>query len=250
MKFTQHPTHHTAVSLGQELITMWIVGIETSCREGSVALLDDDKLVVERSLSHAGRQHARTLVHELQQMLAESGVAPRLCDVIAVSRGPGSFTGLRVGVACAKTWGFATGCAVIGVDTFEAVAQRAPSDLCEIDVIADAQRGDLYLGRYRRRVDTVWERQGEVGIVPADDWLYELRTDRTVTGPAVENLRSRLTANIGRLPEELRFPTASGVARIGKRTAETGSIANLWSLEPLYLRRSSAEEKADLSRPL
>jgi len=224
---------------------MWTVGIETSGREGGVALLQDDELVTQRPLSAEGRRHARTLVHELQQMLADAGVSPRACDVIAVSRGPGSFTGLRVGIVCAKTWAFAAGCRVAGVDTFLAVAGSAPSDVSEIDVISDAQRGDLYHGRYERGEDGLWMRQSDVRIVSADEWLDSVRQPCVVTGPAVCKLRDRLTGEAHLLPEEAWFPQAVEVARIGRRRAAAGRTDDLWALEPLYLRKSAAEEKAD-----
>lgn len=224
---------------------MWTVGIETSSREGSVALLHGDELIVERALSQSGRQHARTLIAELQQMLAEAGLAARRCDVLAVSRGPGSFTGLRVGVVCAKTWSFACGCAIVGIETFHAIAERAPADIHEVDVIADAQRAELYVGRYRRQSTGLWQRQGELQIISVEDWLGRLPGDRVVTGPAVEMVRDRISGRACLLPPGLLHPTAAGIARLGRRAAMDGRTGDAWSLEPLYLRRSAAEEKSE-----
>ncbi len=223
---------------------MWTVGIETSCRQGSVALLHDEKLVASRSLSQEGRRHARTLVGELQQMLADVDLAPQDCDVIAVSRGPGSFTGLRVGIVCAKTWAFATGCRLVGVDTLQVVAEGMPSDIQQVDVVADAQRGDIYHGRYRREDDATWSPLAEVRIVPVEEWLRENTGDTFVSGPALGKLRDRIRTRVTMAPETTWIPQAINVARIGRRQAETGATTDVWSLEPLYLRKSAAEEKA------
>ncbi len=223
---------------------MWTVGIETSCRHGSVALLHDEEPVAGRSLSQEGRRHARTLVDELQQMLAEAGLAPQDCDVIAVSRGPGSFTGLRVGIVCAKTWAFATGCRLVGVDTLQAVAEGMPGDVRQVDVIADAQRGDVYVGRYRREDAATWRRQAEVRIVSVEEWLSEASDESVVSGPAVGTFRDRIATQTNLAPETTWIPKAVDVARIGRRQAEAGETSDAWSLEPLYLRKSAAEEKA------
>lgn len=223
---------------------MWTVGIETSCREGSVALLNGGELVQERSLSQEGRRHARTLVDELQQMLADAGVSPQSCEVVAVSRGPGSFTGLRVGVVCAKAWAYAAGCQVVGVDTLEAIAGNAPPDIEEVDVIADAQRGDVYHGRYSRTVNGSWVRRGDIGIVSREEWMSRVARDCVVTGPAAQ-ICKLLPGRVRLLPEQNWFPRAAEVARIGRQRAIAGAADDAWRLEPLYLRRSAAEEKAD-----
>ena len=223
---------------------MWTLGIETSGRHGGVALLHHEELVIERSLSREGRRHARTLVHELQQMLADAGIMPQQCDVIAVSRGPGSFTGLRIGIVCAKTWAFATGCRLVGVDTLQAVAEGAPNDVRAVDVIADAQRGDVYVGRYQRGERDLWVSQGNVRIQPVEEWVGGLTSEHVVTGPAAEQLTGRITEKARLLPPGLWEPSAAMVARIGRRQAEAGETVALWSLEPLYLRKSAAEEQA------
>ncbi|MBX3438299.1 MAG: tRNA (adenosine(37)-N6)-threonylcarbamoyltransferase complex dimerization subunit type 1 TsaB [Planctomycetaceae bacterium] len=224
---------------------MWTVGIETSCREGSIALLLDDDLVAARTLSGDGRRHARSLVDELQCLLRDARVAPRDCDVIAVSSGPGSFTGLRVGVVCAKTWAFATGRTVIGVDTLLAVAEGVPDAIHDVDVIVDAQRGEIGVGRYRRGEGGFWQLEDGRRMVSAADWIRDLPPDRVVTGPAVDIYRDQLAQIVQVLPESLCRPAASAVARIGRRRVLRGERDDVWSLEPVYLRRSAAEERAE-----
>ena len=224
---------------------MWTVAIETSGREGSIALLRDDELLSSRSLSQEGRRHARTLVHELKALLDESQLAPAECDVLAVSRGPGSFTGLRVGVVCAKTWAFATGCRLVGVDTLQAVAAAAPADVHQVDVVADAQRGDVYWGQYVRDGEGRFVTETAVQIISANVWVGSLTDEQVVSGPALSSLQDRLPAEVRQLPESLWRPSAVEVGRIGLQLAMASQTVSPWELTPLYLRRSAAEENAD-----
>ncbi len=224
---------------------MWTIGIETSGREGSVALLRENDVVEERSLSRDGRRHAQSLVHELQSMLREAGVSPRACGLISVSFGPGSFTGLRVGVVCAKTWAYASGCSLVGVDTLHAVASTIEGAVERVDVVADAQRGDLFLGQYRREGDRQWTAESDVQIVSIEDWVRQLTGNRAVTGPAMERLRDRVALHAPVLPEASWHPSSVAVARIGRAMAGAGQTVDHWSLTPRYLRQSAAEEKAD-----
>ena len=103
---------------------MLVLGIDTSGLEGSVALVRDGNCLAETSLNQLGRRHAQSLILEIGTLLEKHECTPRDVDVVAVSRGPGSFTGLRVGMVCAKTFAYATGCKFIAVDTFAAIAEN------------------------------------------------------------------------------------------------------------------------------
>lgn len=207
-----------------------------------MAVVRDSECLEERPLSRTGRRHARTLVLELRELLESVGTAPGELDVVAVSIGPGSFTGLRVGVVCAKTMAYATRATLIAVDTFEAIARNAPADVASQYVIGDAQRGDVFVGRYHR-ANRGWEREGDIGIVPFERWRDELPTDAVVTGPGVEALRSQFSSATRLLPAECWTPRAAHVAGIGLERASAGFSDDSWLVEPVYLRKSGAEEK-------
>src|SRR5438270_13709798 len=113
-----------------------IVILETSCQVGQVAVARGAKVLAVRRLDEA-RRHARDLVPALRDLLAEQGWRARELDAVVVSRGPGSYTGLRVGVMSAKTLTYATGCALLAIDTFAAIALQAPPDVRSVAVIAD-----------------------------------------------------------------------------------------------------------------
>src|SRR5262245_22963627 len=112
---------------------MLTLAVETSGPVGSVALLDGEQCLDERVLE-LGRHHGQALVPEIGRLLAGQGRMPRDCALIAVSAGPGSFTGLRVGIVCAKTLAYAAGCRVAAVDTLLAIACNSPGEVAAVQV--------------------------------------------------------------------------------------------------------------------
>ena len=226
---------------------MLTLAIETSGSVGSVALSRDGTLIESLELERAGRRHAQTLVVTIQSLLERAGFSARDCDVVAVSIGPGSFTGLRVGVVCAKTFAYATGCQVVAIDSFEAVAAASPADVDVLYVIDDAQRGDLYVGRYVRRDDGAFHRDGPIATTNAESWCRRRSPSDCISGPGVERFEGYLPAGVRCLPPEYRFPTARSVARLAERRVAQGETDDFWTLEPFYLRKSAAEEKWESS---
>jgi tRNA threonylcarbamoyladenosine biosynthesis protein TsaB len=221
---------------------MNVLALETSGLTGSIALAVDN-LVFQRELATEGRRHAQTLVAEWRDLLRERGVKPADIDAIAVSIGPGSFTGLRVGVVCAKTFAYATGCRVLAVDTLAAVAQAAPVELATTWVVSDAQRGDLFAARYARTA-AGWQRDGDVRIVPGAAWLRTLSGEDVVAGPGTSRLSmdAITKARIVRDDWAAR-PTATRVFAVARPRLLAGESDDLWTLSPLYIRPSAAEEK-------
>ena len=222
---------------------MLVLGIETSGRTGSLALHRDGCCLDERLLNSAGSRHARGIAAYVDALLRQSNLTAADCDAVAVSIGPGSFTGLRVGVVFAKTFAYAAGCALTAVDTLSAVAELSPPDVSRVSVISDAQRGDLYVGRYNRSSEGAFVRQGAIQIVPASLWCANRSADETVSGPGVDRCEAQLTARCRVLEPVSRRPTAAVIARLGSRRLAEQTGDDLWTLEPLYIRRSAAEEK-------
>src|SRR5438309_3966029 len=111
-----------------------VIILETSGRGGQVALAHGGALLALRRLDEA-RRHARDLVPALHDLLLGQRWRPRDVQAVIVSRGPGSYTGLRVGIMSAKTFAYATGGAILAVDTFAAIALQAPVEVARLDVI-------------------------------------------------------------------------------------------------------------------
>lgn len=222
---------------------MLTLGVETSTGAGTLALLEGDKCLAEQTLDRAGRRHAQTLVAEASELFRRFELRPADCRAVAVSIGPGSFTGLRVGVVFAKTFAYVTGCAVAAVNTFLAIAENAPDGFDSLHVVEDAQRGELFAGEFHRTAEGRWEPAGSIIIVPADAW-FDARTGADVlTGPGLKKLDRPVRCRT--LGQESWMPRAEVVARLGRERIESGHADDLWTLEPFYLRKSAAEEKRD-----
>lgn len=221
------------------------VGIETSGTIGSVAVLRDGVLLAERTLGETGRRHARTLIAELDELLKGENIGPKTVDDVAVSIGPGSFTGLRVGVVAAKCWAFVTGCRVLGVGTFEAVAVMLETSATTAWIIDDALRGDLYVQKCERD-NRGWRPVTDVSLMPLDAWLQSTRPGETVSGPNAAKWSAEIAAK-GLLlaPVDAHRPSAANVARCGFVAASAGRFDDPFQLVPLYIRRTAAEEKFD-----
>lgn len=228
---------------------MLTLGIETSGRAGTVALCLDEKCLEERALDQTGRRHARSLVAEIDALFHSTDFELREIQHVAVSIGPGSFTGLRVGVACAKTLAYATGCQLAAVDTFQAIAENSPDEINQLAVISNAQRGELFLGNFHRQADGHFLRQGEIEIVNKQSWCEERTGDDVVGGTGVELIRELLEGKCRLLEPATCEPQAGVIARLGRRQIEQGRADDLWSLEPFYFRKSAAEEKWDREHP-
>jgi tRNA threonylcarbamoyladenosine biosynthesis protein TsaB len=223
---------------------MLTLAIESSGKTASIALGWGDDALWERTISDVGRRHAQTLVHEIENLLTAHDCTLESDSLIAVSIGPGSFTGLRVGVVCAKALAYVAGSRLAAVDTFEAIAANSPDDVREVHVVADAQRGGLFVGWYTRGSAGNWTRHGALEIVDAEAWTRSRTESDVLTGPGVERIAMFLPAAKVVLPEKCWTPTAAAVARIGHRLCGAGKLADCFRLEPFYLRASAAEEKA------
>ena len=229
---------------------MRILAIETSGSAGSVAALDGGLPLAQLDLDPQLRS-ARTLAPGLQQVLREVGWAPAEVQLLAIGLGPGSFTGLRLGVMTAKAFAYATGAAILGIGTLDAIAWRAPAEAGTIAVGIDAQRGEVYCGSFTREPagataaagarDVV--AAGPVDIVAAARWIDSLPAGCVVTGPALAKLAESLPAGLPPAPRESWQPTAAAVGQLAALRAARGARDDVWKLAPLYLRRSAAEEK-------
>jgi tRNA threonylcarbamoyladenosine biosynthesis protein TsaB len=220
-----------------------VLAIETSCRAASVALLDGDTLVAAEALSDQVGT-AASLAPAIAALLERCSWRAAGVELIGVARGPGSFTGLRVGVTTAKTLAYALRCQVLGVDTLEAVANQVSA---EDDVVAvlDAQRNQLFSTRFSRAGAAGWQMRQPSQIVDLAPWLASLSGGETVAGLGLKRILPHLPAGVRIAPEECWQPRAETVGRLALRDFLAGRRDDLWQLVPRYLRRSAAEEKRE-----
>jgi len=228
---------------------MIVLGIETSASVGSVALTTGDELAAERIFT-AGLVHGVELVPAIDDVVQRampggSGDAHERAGrigLIAVSRGPGSYTGIRVGVTAAKTLAYALGRPVIGVVSLDALAANAPEDFDAVRVVIDARRGRVYTRGYRRS-GCVLRPVGEVELLPVAEAAGRLQTGEAVLGDGVEKYRDAFGAAGAHLcGDEFAQPRASAVCRIGLAEYQARGGDDIHELAPLYLHRPEAEE--------
>ncbi len=215
--------------------------LETSGRAGHVAVALGREVRARRRLDEA-RRHARDLAPAVAELLAEQGWRPRDLNGVIVSRGPGSYTGLRVGVMSAKALAYATGCALLGVETFAAVALRAPGEMTRVDVLADAQQDKVYVQPFAW-TGRGWSPRAELAVRPFAEWLAEREAGAWVTGPGLSKWQARLPTEVPRVEASLWEPAVEGLLELGLARYEAGERDDWRELEPAYLRASSAEEQ-------
>jgi tRNA threonylcarbamoyladenosine biosynthesis protein TsaB len=217
--------------------------LETSGRVGQVALARGESLCAVRLLDEA-RRHARDLAPAVAELLAGQGWQPRDLHGVIVSQGPGSYTGLRVGIMSAKTLAYSIRCALLAVETFAAIALQAPEDVPRLDVLADAQQEKVYVQRFARSSPAAALLPlTRLNIQPLSEWLDGLETETWVSGPGLRGNENRF-ASQAHLVEAVSWdPQPASLLRLGLARYQRGERDDPWTLEPLYLRPSSAEEK-------
>ncbi|MBI5365628.1 MAG: tRNA (adenosine(37)-N6)-threonylcarbamoyltransferase complex dimerization subunit type 1 TsaB [Planctomycetes bacterium] len=228
---------------------MRIAGLETSGALGSVALADDERIVAERAFEK-GLVHGRELLPSLRDLLAAAGWALADLDLIAVSCGPGSYTGVRVGVATAKTLAWSLGIDLVGVPSLDALALLAPADagtwLCPV---VDARWQQVYAALYRRDPDRpdgspLWTRSGDLLALRPEELAARLPADVFLFGDGLDRWRAAFERPGVRFgPATLRHARAADVARLGGAARRAGRTDDPFALVPLYLRPTEAEVK-------
>ncbi len=221
---------------------MNILALETTEPIGSVAAANGPTLLAQLDFDPQQRS-AQSFAPAIKQILADVGWRPADVRLVAVSIGPGSFTGLRVGVTAAKTFAYAVGAEVLGVGTLWAIAAAVPPTIANVSVAVDAQRGDVVAADFRFAADGWPDIVRPDRLLPAAEWLGGLQPGTAVTGPALRKLRCAIPAGLTVLEPQYWRPTAAAVARLAYRHYSLGQRDDLWTLQPYYCRLAAAEEK-------
>ena len=222
---------------------MKILALETTEKFGSVALLDGNHVLAEIVLPK-DRRSSQTLHPAMLSVLGTTQTAPNEISTVAVVAGPGSFTGLRVGVTAAKVFAYAIGAKVIALDTFHTIASALPPRTGAISVGVDAQRGEVVAAILRQTEDGHVELIREPELIPVADWWKhaELYDNVLFTGPALERWYTK-APNITLAPECNWFPKASQAGKLAAERIASEQFDDPWTLLPVYSRLSAAEEK-------
>jgi tRNA threonylcarbamoyladenosine biosynthesis protein TsaB len=231
------------------------LSVETSGRIGGVALGRGLRMLETADFS-AGLRHAVELLPTADSLCRRHGVKPGEIEEVYVSIGPGSFTGIRLGVTFAKTLAIAGGARLVGVATLEAIAQNAlalatPPE--RVAVFLDAKRGHVYAAGF------ALDRQGEEPIyrafVPAAEvdpaeFLARMPAGTALLGEGVVYHQDAVRASGGPvLPAQHHRARVHQVFRLGWQAARDGKFDDPIKLAPTYVRRPEAEEVYDRKHP-
>jgi tRNA threonylcarbamoyladenosine biosynthesis protein TsaB len=231
------------------------LAFDTSGFAGSVAVLDGDCVLSEIALA-AERRSAQTLAPAMIEALSMASVAPKQVQLVATTIGPGSFTGLRVGVTTAKTFAYAVGADVLGISTLETIAQQSlaaelPGQVGEIQAILHAERKEVFVGRFaieregKEEAGAIQLRRLDVDrVLTGETWLAGLTSKVLVTGPGLKRWHDRLPSAIEVASDDVWQPRATTVGKMAWRDYRQGRRDDYWKISPIYLRPSYAEEKA------
>lgn len=229
-----------------------LLAIETSGRTASVALVVyRDQLahtLAERQLDSSART-AQALVPAIQGLLQSAGLTPGQLAAVAVASGPGSFTGLRIGVTAAKTLAYATGAKLVGVNTLDVLARQGTTPTAgRIWAVLDAQRGDVFAACYAPDDLATLGQRDRTTLASADEWLEQLASGDLVVGPVADRYGDRLPEGVALADSSAHVPQAAAVGQLGWDLLARGLDCDAFALVPKYHRLSAAEEKARAAR--
>jgi len=222
-----------------------VLGIETSHDLGGVALADEGGPVAE-ALSTERLKHSEELMNLIDATLESAGSGFEGVDGIAVSIGPGSFTGLRVGLATAKGVCLSRGLPLAAVPTLDALARMCSESSVPVHTIVDAKRGEVYWSSYEFESGVQKRTADYLALTPQR--LVEVISGRTLLiGSGVDAYRDFIIGNakdrVVFMNPNPRFPSPSIIAVMGLERLRAGQAEAIESLEPIYIRPSDAETK-------
>ncbi|MDT8900026.1 tRNA (adenosine(37)-N6)-threonylcarbamoyltransferase complex dimerization subunit type 1 TsaB [Anaeroselena agilis] len=223
---------------------MLILALDTASLVSSVALAKPGRLLAEITLQ-TRKTHSERLMPHIEQLLALADTDKTAIGAIAVSIGPGSFTGLRIGLATAKALAYALGTPIVGVPTLAALAFGCPVPGAILAPTMDAQKGNIYIALYRWQ-DGVLDEVKPPAVMPhaAAAALLAARPEPAlVLGEAAELYPDTFRQAAVALAEpHVAMPRAGSVAMLGAGLLAAGERHDVMAVEPLYIRRSEAEE--------
>jgi len=222
---------------------MVILGIETATMTGGLALIDEGKLIAEYTLNMK-TTHSSRLMPALDWILKDVSLDKNQIDGIAVSIGPGSFTGLRIGLATAKGLALGLNIPLIGVPTLDALAHNVPYSVYQVCPVLDARKKEVYSALFQCENDVLVRKSTYQVISPAD-LANQIHEKTVMLGDAIDVYRELFKEKLRELivfaPDAQRLPRAAVIAEMGLAKLKAGEVLDLASSEPFYIRRADAE---------
>ncbi|AMV72540.1 tRNA (adenosine(37)-N6)-threonylcarbamoyltransferase complex dimerization subunit type 1 TsaB [Desulfuromonas carbonis] len=217
--------------------------INTATPAGSIALTAGEQVLAELLLNLAS-PHSDRLLAGIDRLLADTGTSLSQLDAIGVVHGPGSFTGLRVGIATAKGLSLATGKPLVGISSLQALACQFPASSLPVCVLLDARKKEVYAGLYRW-FEGVPQLQGVEAVIDPEGLLDDLAETTLFVGDGALVYRTLIVRRLGTRAHFVPWPgnllRVSFAAPLVQQALAAGEGCSAAALKARYIRRSEAE---------
>jgi tRNA threonylcarbamoyladenosine biosynthesis protein TsaB len=223
---------------------MKILAIDTSTRVGSIAVVEGPQLKAQQILNISST-HNQRLLPGIERILTDAGWSLEDLDGFAVSLGPGSFTGLRIGLSIVKGLAWSTGKPLAGVPTLDALAANVSFVPYKICPILDARKGEIYTALYRQGDEGIPQRLTSYMALKPEELVALISETTLLVGDGFLSYGDYLKRELGNrlvlAPPHLSVIHASSVAWLGWHRLQAGEYEDISSCTPLYVRPSEAE---------
>ncbi len=219
-----------------------VLAIDTATELASVALYDCQNGPIAESTWRTTMNHTVELMPTIVQMLERQGLTPEQLDGLSVALGPGSFTGLRIGLSVAKGFCLSLGMPIVGIPTLDVVAYAHYGQNLPICAIIQAGRGRMCMAFYKR-LESGWQRLTDYRLATIDELSNEVESPTLFCGEIDGSLTEVLQAHLGQraivASPASSLRRASHLAELGCHRLQSGNVDDLITLEPLYLHHPS-----------
>ena len=211
----------------------YILNIETATKNCSVALANEGKTILCKEIAEEGYSHAERLHVFIEEIIKEAGISLNDLSAIAVSQGPGSYTGLRIGVSAAKGLCFALGIPLIAVDTLQVLASQVNIDDGLIVPMIDARRMEVYSAIFSAKFDKKREILAEI----IDENSFSDRAEKLYfVGDCAEKCKSVLKKENHVFLEDVKYPSAKEMCALSFEKFKINDTVDVAYFEPYYLK--------------
>lgn len=211
----------------------FILNIETATKNCSVSIAKNGETIICKEIAEEGYSHAEKLHVFIEEVIAEAGISVQDLAAIAVSQGPGSYTGLRIGVSAAKGLCFALNIPLIAVDTLQTLASQANVSEGKIIPMLDARRMEVYSAIFNTKLETERAIQAEV---ITEDSFADISETIYFVGDCAEKCKTVLTKPNFVFLEDIKYPSAAAMSKISYDKYQKSDTVDVAYFEPYYLK--------------
>ena len=211
----------------------YILNIETATKNCSVALAKEGKTILCKEIAEEGYSHAERLHVFIEEIIKEVGITFQDLIAIAVSQGPGSYTGLRIGVSAAKGFCFALDIPLIAVDTLQILASQATISSGLIIPMIDARRMEVYSAIFNPKFEKIREVQSEI---ITENSFEELQETLYFVGDCAEKCKTVLTKENFIFLDEIKYPSSKEMSALSFEKYKKNETVDVAYFEPYYLK--------------